>query len=176
MQVLVNSLVAAICAMAYVFTDDRIFVIGFVAALAEAFADTVASGIGVLRGKAFDIFRMKPCTPGLSGGMSVVGTSASLIGALIISLIAFAFGKISIVEIAIITVAAFLGGIFDSLLGSLVQVKYKCSICETITEREEHCGQSTTKYRGIFFVNNDTVNLFGTIFAAALAILVVIIV
>ena len=170
-QVLANSLVATVLALCYLFTGKNIFVIGFSAALAEAFADTAASGIGILCGRAFDPFRMKKCTPGISGGVSVLGLLASLVAAVIISAISLCFSFVTIIDAAIITLAAFLGALFDSFLGSLLQVKYKCTVCGSIIEREEHCGKPTQKHRGIRIINNNVVNFLGTLFSGALAVI-----
>ena len=168
-QVLANSLVATICAILYATTFRRVFVIAFTASLAEALADTVASGIGVLNRKAFDLFRMKPCSPGISGGMSLLGTASSLLAATLMGGLAVLFDLVSGWEALIIVIAAFLGGVFDSFLGSIVQVKYKCTVCGEIVEREEHCASPTEKVSGLTFVTNDIVNLLGTLFAAMLA-------
>lgn len=168
-QVLANGAVAAVCSVLYLITGKEVFVIAFVASLAEAFADTAASGIGILQGRAFDLFRMRHCTPGVSGGMSVLGTVASAIASLTISAISLLFDSIGIIAALLIAISSILGAIFDSLLGSLVQVKYRCKKCGQIVEREEHCGQATEKQSGLCFVNNDTVNLLGTLFSAILA-------
>ena len=173
-QVLANSLVATICAIFFGVTHNRIFAIAFAASLAEALADTVASGIGVLNPKAYDLFRMKPCKPGISGGMSILGTFTSLLAALLMAVFASLLGLIATNEIAIIMLCAFLGGIFDSFLGSLVQVKYKCTVCGELTEREEHCGKPTVYHGGIKIMSNDLVNLLGTAFSAILALILVI--
>ncbi len=168
-QVIANGLIASVCSVLYLLTSNRIFIIAFVAALAEAFADTAASGIGIISGRAYDLFRMRPCTPGLSGGVSLLGTTASVVAAFIISLIAFAFGSIAFIEVIIIFVAAVLGALFDSFLGSLLQVKYKCRVCGEIVEREEHCDTPTEKYAGLRIINNDSVNLLATTFSSLLA-------
>ena len=168
-QVMANSLVAALCAILYAITENRVFVIAFSASLAEALADTVASGIGVLNPKAFDLFRMKPCDPGISGGMSLLGTSSSLVAGVLMAFIAALLGLVSGTEIIMVALSAFLGGIFDSFLGSVVQVKYKCTVCGRIVEREEHCGSATERYSGLSCVTNDLVNLLGTAFSATVA-------
>ena len=177
MQVFANGLVSAITATAFLITGNKIFIVPFVAGLAEAFADTAASGIGSLSGDAYDPFRRRKCAGGISGGMTLVGTVASLVGALIIGLVslslrAFGFG---ITELVIVTFAGFLGAFFDSFLGSLLQVKYTCRICGATTEREEHCGEPTERLSGLAFVDNDMVNIFSSafsaIFATALAII-----
>lgn len=168
-QVLANSLVAAVCSILFLLTSNRVFVVSFVAAFAEALADTAASGIGSLSHKAYDPFRMRPCRAGLSGGMSLIGTMSSIVGAAVISLIAYAFGMLSIIESVIVILAGFLGGIFDSLLGSLIQVKYRCTVCDEITEKAMHCNTSTVKHSGIRFVDNNFVNFMSTVFASVLA-------
>ncbi len=165
-QVLANGTVPAICAGLYTAFESRVFLIAFVASLAEALADTSASSLGSFAKHTFDPFRMKPCERGISGGMSILGTLASLVGASFISVLALAFGRISLTDSLVIIFAGFLGGIFDSFLGSLVQVKYKCTVCGSIVEHEKHCGAKTLKHSGIPFVNNDTVNFLSTIFTA----------
>ena len=64
---------------------------------------------------------------------------------------------------------AFLGAVFDSFLGSNMQVKYKCKKCNAIVESKEHCSEKTVKYSGFTMVTNDAVNFFGTLFAAVAA-------
>ena len=169
-QVLANSLVATVCAVCYMLFGQDLFVIAFVASLAEALADTAASGIGVLCGKAYDPFRRRPCAPGISGGMSLPGTGASAIAAVLIVLLARAFNVISLPSAIIIAISAILGGVFDSLLGSLLQVKFKCPICAAVTEKAEHCSSPTVHHSGVPFITNDTVNLLGTLFSAILSI------
>ena len=173
-QVLANSLVATICAVLFGITQNRIFVIAFAASLAEALADTVASGIGVLNPKAYDLFRMKPCKPGISGGMSVPGTLSSLFAALLMAVFAYLLGLVGGDEIVLIMICAFLGGVFDSFLGSLLQVKYKCTVCGELTEREEHCGKTAVHHSGLKFMSNDLVNLLGTAFSAILVLIFII--
>ena len=170
-QVLANSLVATICAILFSITHNRIFIIAFAASLAEALADTVASGIGVLNPKAYDLFRMRSCKPGISGGMSILGTASSFVAALLMAIIANLLGLVLSNEVVIIMICAFLGGVFDSFLGSLVQVKYRCVVCGELIEREEHCGTPTVHHSGIKVMSNDLVNLLGTAFSAILAII-----
>lgn len=170
-QVLANGLIPMLMAVLFSITTEKAFLVGYVAALAEAFADTCASGLGVYSNSTFDIFKMKKIKSGLSGGMSVVGTIASLIGA--VSLCALSFVFVSDLKILLIaSSAAFLGSIFDSFLGSLFQIKYKCRVCNEIIERKVHCNKFCKKHSGFEFFDNDVVNLFSGAFAAALATLI----
>ena len=168
-QVLANSIVATIMALLYATTSKTIFVIAFVSAFAESLADTFASGFGVFSRKTYDVVRFKPCKNGLSGGVSLLGTFCSLVGAAIISVISYFIGMISAFDILVVVFCGFFGCVVDSILGSTVQVKYKCQECGEIIEKKEHCNLETKKHSGISFVDNNVVNLFGTIFAAILS-------
>lgn len=171
MQVLANGMVAGISAGAFLVTRIPVFIVPFVASLAEAFADTAASGIGIFADNTFDIFRWKRCKPGLSGGMSLIGTFASLVASVIISLIALSFriAGFGVDECFIVIIAAFSGAIIDSMLGSLLQVKYKCVKCAEITESEEHCGLPTVRYSGLPVIDNDLVNFISCASSAVIS-------
>ena len=171
-QVIANGLIPMVMAILYSITMNKVFIVGYAAALAEAFADTCASGIGVYSKSTLDLFKMKKIKLGLSGGVSVIGTVASLVGALVISAIALAFGAVNVKLFMIVSLSAFLGAFFDSFLGSLFQIKYKCNVCEEITERELHCNKKTEKYSGFAFFDNDVVNLMSGLFSAVFATLI----
>ncbi len=178
MQVLANGMVAFVAAIAFAFTNNKIFIVPFVASLAEAFSDTVASGIGAFASKTYDPFKRQKCDSGLSGGMSLEGTLASLAGACLISFIAYSIGFVGygLKEFLIVAICAFFGAIFDSFLGSVLQVKYECPTCGKITEREEHCAVSTKKYSGVSYIDNDVVNVLSCAFSAILATILVILI
>ena len=174
MQVLANGLPAFVFSLAYIVTGYRVFTIAFVASMAEAFSDTAASGIGAFSVNTYDPFRRKSCEKGLSGGMSVIGTVASATGAFLIALVAyllrmFGFG---LRDMLLVFFAAFLGALFDSMLGSLLQAKYRCTVCGAITEKQSHCQCVTEKSSGFRIIDNDIVNLFSTTFAAVIAIFI----
>ena len=169
-QVLANGLIPMVMAVMFSLTVNKAFLIGYVAALAEALADTAASGMGAYSKTTFDIFKMRKCKKGISGGMSVVGTVASLFGAAIISALALLFGAVNLKLFFAVIASAFLGAVFDSFLGSVLQVKYKCTVCGELTEREEHCKKRTEKVSGIAFFDNDIVNLLSGAFSAVLGI------
>lgn len=170
MQVIVNGLVPALAALLFWFSQNGVFLVAFVASLGEALADTAASGAGAFAKNVYDPFRLRECKKGLSGGMSVIGTVASLVGAAIVSLVALLFGAIDWRLMLVALLSAFLGSIFDSFLGSIFQAKYKCLACEEIVEKREHCGRPTELFRGLALVDNDVVNLLSSLFAAGFAI------
>lgn len=171
MQVVANGAIAFLSSVAFLITGWNVLFIPFVASLAEAFSDTVASGIGAFSSSTYDPFRRRKCEKGLSGGMSPEGTFASLVGAFTISVIAYflGFADYGITEFFIVAACAFLGAVFDSFLGSVLQAKYRCSVCGCLTEREEHCDTPAAKCYGVSFVDNDVVNIISSAFSAVLA-------
>lgn len=177
-QVVANGLVALVSSVAFIITESPLCIIPFVASLAEAFSDTVASGIGAFATNVYDPFRRRRCEGGLSGGMSLEGTTASLLGALLISSVAYALGLAGygLTELFVVAVSAFLGAIFDSMLGSLIQVKYRCTVCGALTEKEEHCDAPTVQESGITAIDNDVVNILSCTFASILALVLVLVI
>ena len=172
-QVLANGLIPMFSALIYSITENRAYLVAFVAVLAEAFADTAASGMGVFSKSTFDPFRMKKCECGISGGVSLIGTFSALAGAFLIPAVAILFGAIDLRMYLIASVAAFIGVIFDSMLGSLVQVKFRCAVCGKITEKEVHCNVRAKQDSGYMFFDNDVVNLTSGLFCAILTVLAV---
>ena len=168
-QVLANGLVPIVCAAIYFAIGERAFLLAFVAALAEALGDTAASSLGSYSKSTFDLFKFRKCEQGISGGVSLIGTLSAVIFSAIIPLIALAFSLISLTEMLSVTAIALLGVFFDSFLGSLLQAKFRCSVCGALTEKREHCGTPTELVSGIRFIRNDTVNALSTIFTATVA-------
>lgn len=169
-QVLANGSLGALLAFLYIIYPSDIWYIAFCSVFAEAFADTTASSIGALSQVAYDPFRRKTVKQGISGGMSIIGTASSLGASVLIAVISSSLHGVGITGFVVISISGFLGCIFDSLLGSLAQVKYKCSICGEITEQKYHCGKSTIQQSGLAFVDNNAVNLFSTAFSAIASI------
>ena len=171
-QVFANGVIPAILSLAYLISGHYVFVIAYSVALAEAFADTAASGLGALSKTAYDPFRRKKLDVGLSGGMSLIGTLASLIAPIVFLLIPIAFGMLDFKWWMIASACAFSGALLDSMLGSLAQVKYKCAICSALTEKEEHCGAAASIASGCKYITNDAVNIISVSFSALVSILV----
>ena len=170
-QVIANGMVAFVSSVAFLISGKIIFIVPFVTSLAEAFSDTVASGIGSFATKTYDPFRRAKCENGLSGGMSVEGTFAALLGALLIPFIAYIIGTsgFGIKELFIAFGCAFFGSVFDSFLGSVFQIKYRCVICGAITEQTYHCQSKAERYSGFESIDNDIVNIISCTVSAVLA-------
>lgn len=165
-QVLANSLPALLCLFSYRSTNDSIFLIAFASGIAGATADTWASELGILSSKPpRSILTHQPMATGLSGGVSYLGTFASVLGSLLIAFV-FAYSQLqhkssSFLFLLFFGVPFFCGiccSLIDSLLGALLQVKYRCVVCQTFTEQPTHHGKPTVKVTGITYITNDWVN------------------
>ena len=170
MQVISNGFVPVASAVLYALFGNHAFLVAFVASLAEALADTAASSLGSYSKNTFDIFKMRRCEKGTSGGVSLCGTLSAVMFAFVIPLIALACNAISTRDMLLASAMAVLGVFFDSFLGSLAQAKYRCAVCGYNTERRAHCGEPTDLISGLSFIRNDTVNALSTLFAAVIAL------
>jgi uncharacterized protein (TIGR00297 family) len=117
-----NSLVPLAMALLYGIYGSNIFVYAFVAAVATANGDTLASEIGeTSRSKPRMITSLEVVEPGTDGGVTPLGEAASLAGSMIIGLLAAGTGMTGSFGILVGTAAGFLGTNFDSLLGATLQ-------------------------------------------------------
>jgi uncharacterized protein (TIGR00297 family) len=101
---------------------SEIFIYAFIASVATAAGDTLASEIGeTSRSKPRMITTLKETEPGVDGGVTPLGEAASLAGALVIGLLAVLTGMTGAIGIAVGVIGGFLGTNFDSLLGATLQ-------------------------------------------------------
>lgn len=143
-QVLANLAVSALGSLAFAATGNRAWMFASVAALAEAATDTVASEIGQTRGHtAVLITSWKPVAVGTDGGITIAGTLAGTAAGVLIATAAAGSGIVPRAQLWIPAAAGFVGMLVDSFLGATLQ------------------------RRGT--MNNEAVNFFGTVVAAALA-------
>ena len=140
-------------------------------ALAAATADTWGTEIGTLAGstpRALLSWRRVP--PGTSGGITALGTLASLAGATFLAAIAVASGW-SAGLLAPVAGAGFGGAMADSLLGATVQSRRRCERCDSWTEQMIHeCGTPTRHASGLARLDNDAVNLASGLAGGLLAV------
>ena len=113
---------------------------GFAACLAAVNADTWATELGVLNPSPPRMITDlgKRVEKGTSGGVSLFGTTASLLGAAIIALAAVILspvGPLTSVHGLLIAVSGLAGSLFDSYLGATVQAMYFCPTHQTETEK-----------------------------------------
>ena len=145
-QVLANLAVAGLCAMVFAVNHRIASLMGVVAALSEAAADTVSSEIGQARGHAAHLITNWQHVPaGTDGGISLAGTAAGVVAALVVGSVCVATHMLPWGKSLIAAAAGVMGMLADSYLGALFERRQKLS--------------------------NDIVNLLSTGVAAGLAIL-----
>jgi uncharacterized protein (TIGR00297 family) len=150
--------------------------VGFAAALAAVNADTWATELGVLNPTPPRMITdlKKRVEKGTSGGISLWGTFASLLGACLIALPAARFTG-NWLLFPLISLAGLGGSLFDSLLGATVQAMYYCPTDKKETEKHplHTCGTETVHVRGWAWLNNDWVNFACSAFGMLVAFLFV---
>ena len=172
MQVIANGVPAAAALVLYRFQGwDPIFLAAFTAALAEAEADTFASSFGLMSDKPpHSIMTGTIVPPGISGGVTLLGSMAGLAGAFLVALLGSSTFMLGFSGFAVAMISGFAGCIFDSVLGAVIQVQYRAPDGR-LTEKSEIDGKKLERVRGIPFIDNDAVNLLSGLFSASLALL-----
>ncbi|MFW9856860.1 MAG: DUF92 domain-containing protein [Candidatus Thorarchaeota archaeon] len=205
MQVVANGTVALILVVGYgifdllplLLTDRTVipqitspFFIGVFIAFAAHNADTWATEIGLLSNRKPRLVTnlKKQVDQGTSGGITIDGLVASLIGAMVIAGVYFSAyltippGSHNIFMIGlamgVITLAGLIGSVVDSIEGAVIQGIYYCEQCAKETESNPHprCGNSTTLIRGNIIINNDIVNVSSAFLVAMLGILIIVLI
>lgn len=175
MQVIANGGPATVCAVLYGITGDHIFLMLFGCAVAEANSDTWAGEIGILSDQSpVLITTFKECEPGLSGGVTILGTFGGLCGSALIAISWFIifhkFGNFDYLsDTIIIIISGFTGCIIDSILGCTVQGHYYDESTNRITEHPTRNGAKFPLCRGFAFIDNDIVNLLSNIYSIIFA-------
>jgi uncharacterized protein (TIGR00297 family) len=179
-QVFGNGGIATLFAGLHYFFPEAIWPwLGFAAALAAVNADTWGTELGVLNPgppRMITDFR-KMVEKGTSGGVSSIGTLASLAGAGLIGVEAALLGPAGVnwSLFVLTTLAGLFGSLFDSLLGATVQAIYYCPSCQKETEKYpiHSCATETRQIRGWAWLGNDWVNFacgaFGVVTALILS-------
>jgi uncharacterized protein (TIGR00297 family) len=179
-QVIANGFPAFIFATLFYLTGNQIYILGFATGIASSNADTWGSELGVLSKKTpVSIITFKPILKGLSGGITLAGSLASLAGAFLIAVV-FTTGYQLVYTnhdhllllFVLCMIGGFAGSLLDSLLGATVQVKYYCEKEGHITEKRISNGCVNTPYSGHPLINNDVVNFASSIIVSILTIFV----
>ncbi len=166
-QVVANGGVAALCALGAAACGGA-FYAAFAGAFAAASADTWGTEIGTLaRSKPISILTFRPIESGLSGGVTLQGSAATIAGALCIALVAASLRVAPLLPVALAGVA---GALIDSLLGASVEALRWCPACACENETRVHrCGTATSLRRGFAWMQNDAVNFTATLCGALVA-------
>ncbi len=158
-QVLANGGVFAACAAMSLLVPWEGWLVVGAGAIAAATADTWSTEIGTLaRSAPRSIVSGRSVPTGTSGGVTILGTMASVAGAGFIALLAWLVAwPAAAVPGAI--VGGLAGSTADSLLGATLQSRRWCATCSAPTERDRHrCGAATMPAGGLSWLGNDGVN------------------
>lgn len=163
-QIFVNGFIGTASVVFYGIFKLELFLVAALITVGSAFVDSVSSDIGTLsKGKTYDIITRKPIEKGLSGGVSLLGTVTAFFTCIVLSVATVLITSLPIYYAAILTAVIFTGTVTDSLLGSLIQAKYKCTVCGKITENRVCCQTETVLERGLRFIDNNAVNFISPI-------------
>jgi len=184
-QVLANGGAGALLALAWWWRPDPAVLAGFAGAMATVNADTWATEIGVLSPTPPRLVTTwRRVAAGTSGGVSLLGTTATACGAAVIGLLLLTFlrleGLLGIdgpaLEhagwrlLAAAVVGGVLGSLIDSLLGATVQTMYYSPVRAKETERKiDPDGTANRHLRGWSWLGNDWVNFLSSAAGAAVA-------
>jgi uncharacterized protein (TIGR00297 family) len=151
-----SALTAAICALGTLFVSIfapsyqgwvPLLLLGYVASFSTKLSDTCASEVGKAYGKrTFLITTLQPVTRGTEGAVSLEGTIAGIVGSVAIALVAYTVNLITLTDVIICVVAAFIGTNLESVIGATLQSKFD-------------------------WMTNEVVNIFNTLIGAIAAIL-----
>ena len=179
-QVLANGLMAAIMSVIFFFTKSDAVLFSAIASIAICCADTWGSELGPLsKGNTFSIISFKRVSKGTSGGVSLLGTTMSLSGSILIamiSLLIFVFrpdytaGEILLIFV-IISALGLLGSLIDSFLGATIQAKYK-NKDQQITESPTTAGKNNRQVSGLKFINNGMVNFLSVAIGTSISLII----
>jgi uncharacterized protein (TIGR00297 family) len=165
LQVLSNGGPAAVFCVLYALTGKTMYLVGGLASLAAANADTWATEIGLLsKTPPRHILTLEEVPAGTSGAISLTGTLGMVAGALFIALLTWLEpGQGSLLRTVLVTLGGIFGGWMDSVFGATLQEKRQCVKCGEATEQSRHvCGGATLVTEGIAGIDNDTVNALAT--------------
>jgi uncharacterized membrane protein len=103
--------------------------------------------------------------------MTLLGTVGGIGGALAIAAVSALvdpglWGR----GVWVVGAAGIIGMLVDSLAGATLQACYACSGCGAVTERHGHCHGTLELIRGVRWLDNDGVNLVGSLTGALAAV------
>lgn len=176
-QVLANGGAYLVLALVFPFFPTQADLLATLAAasLVAAGADTTATEVGTRWGGAPYSLRLgRRSEKGLSGSVTLAGSMALVLGAVIFALLAGATGLVRLEPrvMLILVAAGIIGSAVDTVLGAFLQERRVCLKCGKQTELERHdCGGATRADGGLSWMTNDTVNLLCTLSAVIAAVI-----
>ena len=191
-QALANAGAGSLFSVATLLTDlagDQVLFAAFLGAMATVNADTWATEIGVLaRKQPRMITTGESVDAGTSGGVTSLGTLATLAGALLIGIVAallslahqnlngdpyvVPFSEFWGTMLLVAAAGGLTGSLLDSFLGATVQAMYYSSSRDKETEKRiDPNGDANEHIRGWAWLDNDVVNFISSLAGAGVAAL-----
>lgn len=153
-QVFANGIIATICLVIFYFTLSHVFWIAFFASIAISMTDTMSSEIGkYFKQTTYDIVLWKKTAVGLSGGVSLYGSIAGLLASALFSIVVYFIFALSVQNAMLVFSIGFVGMLVDSVLGSVLQAKYK-NVYGIVVENK-----TNSLIKGYAWCTNDVVNV-----------------
>jgi uncharacterized protein (TIGR00297 family) len=189
-QVLANGGLGTLLCIGHVLWPHPLWWSAFVGVMATVNADTWATEIGGLsRSLPRSIVNGTKVSPGTSGGITILGLTASFCGGLVIGAAGWLFslwgslqagGEAALYGIGTFSgmlilgaLSGMAGSLSDSWLGAVWQVMYRCPVCGKEIEKNRHCGDTqAVRIRGASFMTNDAVNVISSIIGGAVSVFV----
>jgi len=133
-NVVANGLTALLFVVSEFVHPGAVFLAGYLGAVSAALADTLSSEIGLTsKSPPRLITNLRRVRPGTHGGVSLLGTVASLIGSIVLGLIAWTLHLESAPRwtlatiVLVCAVGGMVGSTVDSILGAKFEIKGKMS-------------------------------------------------
>lgn len=159
-EIFVNGAWSVLAIILFIIFKNKTFMAISLVTISAGFVDSLASDVGTLSTKKpYDFIKRTSVEKGVSGGITLMGSVASYVGSLVFAIGVKFICNYSVGAIFIMSAIMYVGSLVDSILGSLIQAKFKCNVCGKVTEKEEHCNVMTTLVGGVKRANNDVVNL-----------------
>lgn len=173
LQVLANGGIAVIIAVINFYNPSDWLYLIYLSAIAAATADTWATELGYFsKRNPRHILTLKRVPKGTSGGISMIGTMGTILGALVIGLSGLFFG-LTLSHAILIAFAGIFGSLIDSLLGGTIQARFHCPKCKAMTEQRIHCDGATKHFAGFHLIDNDAVNFICTLSGAVIILIII---
>lgn len=170
-QVFANGSIGTVSTLLWFLTKDPVWLGAMIGSFSAATADTWSSEWGRgLGGTPLSLRTLQRVQAGDSGAISLVGTIASLAGALSVAGVSLKIGLIEPDWFSIILLAGFAGGMADSFAGAWFQAQWLDKDGST-TETRPVDATRENLIHGLPWVNNDVVNLVATGAGAILAVM-----
>ena len=162
-QITSRFLLPTISIILYYLLGNEGFYTMFYATMAVCLGDTLASSIGALaKKKPINIFTQEKIEKGASGGITLLGTIASIFGGIIVGGLYF-IQTANIISFLAIILLSLVGSMIDSILGLSLQAQYRCFVCKKVVEEKRHCRKKPKLIRGFAFMDNNLVNLLSNL-------------